>query len=204
MGEVSNKSYHNGYCFDKSYYLEFFPNRFLCSALFIDLGLDTDFHNQEMEFPTVTVCPLDPFDEDKVNETAYRKMADYDDNYLDYVPILEILSRLSYDNMEMAYQEVSNLKEKLANEKKTTLRQLVFDVAMPCENLFYDCKFRGESISCCDFFKPVYTERGFCFGFNTRYIGTKDGEWVCSVKIDYIKFISTKNFFLKDQKRRAE
>jgi acid-sensing ion channel, other len=142
----------------------------------IDLGLDTDFHNQQMEFPTVSVCPLDPFDEDKVNETAYRVLADYEDNYFEYFPILEMLSKLSYENMEMAYQEVSNLKAKLDNEKKTTLRQLVFKVAVLCEDLFYDCSFRGESIPCCDYFKPIYTERGFCYGFNSRYIGAAGEE----------------------------
>lgn len=171
MGEVSNKSDHNGYSFDKSYYKIPFLS-FLCvSALFIDLGLDTDFHNMDLEFPTVTVCPLDPFDEDKVNETAYRTMAGYEDNYQEYFPILELLPKLSYDKMKMAYEEVFNLKEKLGNEKKTTLRQLVFNVAMSCENLFYDCKFRGESISCCEYFKPIYTERGFCYAFNSRYVG---------------------------------
>jgi acid-sensing ion channel, other len=144
--------------------------------LFIDLGLDTDFHNQEMEFPTVTVCPLEPFDEDKVNETAYRNMADYDDNYYEYIPILEMLPKLSYESMAMAYQEVSKIKGKLDNEKKTTLRQLVFKVVMSCENLFYDCKFRGENIPCCEYFKPIYTERGFCYGFNSRYIGAVNEE----------------------------
>jgi acid-sensing ion channel, other len=175
MGEVSDKSHHNGYCFDKSSngkFLSLSPSAFP----FIDLGLDTDFHNQEMEFPTVTVCPIDPFDGDKVNETAYRIMADNEDNFEEFFPLLEMLTKLSYDKMEMAYHEVSSAKAKLDNEKKTTLRQLVFKVAMSCESLFYDCKFRGESIPCCEYFKPLYSERGFCYGFNSRYIGVVDGE----------------------------
>lgn len=129
-----------------------------------------------MEFPTITVCPLDPFDEDKVNETAYRTMAENEDNFYEFIPLLEMLPRLSYENMDMAYQEVSNSKAKLDNEKKTTLRQLVFKVALSCESLFYECKFRGESISCCEYFKPLYSERGFCYGFNSRYIGVDGGE----------------------------
>ena len=183
MGEVSDKSNHNGYCFDKSSNGKFlslsFPSFFLfcISSLFIDLGLDTDFHNQVMEFPTVTVCPVDPFDEDNVNETAYRTMAENEDDFYEFIPLLEMLTKLSYDNLEMAYQEVSGSKAKLDNEKKTLrLRQLVFKVAMSCESLFHDCRFRGESISCCEYFKPLYTERGFCYGFNSRYSGVADGE----------------------------
>jgi acid-sensing ion channel, other len=155
--------------------MEFFSLSFR-SRFFIDLGLDTDFHNQEMEFPTITVCPLDPFDEDKVNETAYRNMADYEENFGEYVPLLEMLPKFGYDNIETAYQEVSNFKAKLDNGKKTTLRQLVFKVAMSCENLFFGCKFRGEEIPCCEYFKPLYTERGFCYGFNSRYIGAVNEE----------------------------
>lgn len=129
-----------------------------------------------MDFPTVAVCPIDPFDEDKVNQTAYRTLAHYDDNYPEFIPILEILPKLSYDNLDIAFQEVAILKTKLDNEKKTTLRQLVFKVAMSCETLFYNCMFSGERIPCCDYFKPIYTERGFCYSFNSRYIGEVDAE----------------------------
>lgn len=129
-----------------------------------------------MEFPTVTVCPIDPFDEDKVNETAYQVMADNEDNYFEFIPLLEMLTKLSYDNMQQISREVSKSKAKLDNEKKTTLRQLVFKVALSCESLFYDCMFRGERIPCCEYFKPLYSERGFCYGFNSRYIGVVDGE----------------------------
>lgn len=36
-------------------------------------GLDTDFHNQQV-FPTVVVCPVDPYDEEKVVDYAYKTL----------------------------------------------------------------------------------------------------------------------------------
>lgn len=141
-----------------------------------DLGLDTDFHNQELEFPTVAVCPIDPFDVEKVNETAYRTLAEYEDNYGEYVPMLEMLTQLSFDSLETLYRIISKTSKKLDNEKKTTLRQLVFKVALKCEDLFYTCSYRGEEIPCCEVFTPLYTERGFCYAFNARYIGTAEEE----------------------------
>lgn len=141
-----------------------------------DLGLDTDFHNQELEFPTVTICPLEPFDAEKLNETAYRNLADYEDNYEEYVPLLEMLPKLSYENFDTMYATILNTTAKLENAEKTTLRVLAFKVAMKCEDLFYACQYRGEDISCCEYFTPLYSERGFCFAFNARYIGTVDDE----------------------------
>lgn len=36
-------------------------------------GLDTDFHNQLLIFPTVVVCPMDAYDKNLVLETVENK-----------------------------------------------------------------------------------------------------------------------------------
>lgn len=138
-------------------------------------GLDTDSHNQEMIFPTVLVCPINPFSPEKVNETAYRNLAGYEDNYEQYVPLLEALPKLSYENFDITYETFMNTTEKI-DIKKTTLRQLIFKVAIKCEELFYVCKYRDEEVSCCEIFSTVYTERGFCYSFNARYVAAPDEE----------------------------
>ena len=140
------------------------------------IGLDTDFHNQQLEFPTVTVCPVDPYDAEKLNETAYLTLADYESNYAEYVPILEMLPKFSYDDFDMIYEIVLNTTVSLEKVDKTGLRQLVFKVAMKCDDLFYACSYRGEEISCCDFFTPLYSERGFCYSFNAKYVSFVDEE----------------------------
>lgn len=56
------------------------------------------------------------------------------------------------------------------------LRRLIFLVAMKCKTLFDEdgdeklCKYRGMRIKCCDVFKPLFSDHGFCFSFNPRYI----------------------------------
>lgn len=143
------------------------------------IGLDTDFHNLELDFPTVTICPVDPFDVEKLNETAFVTLANYVDNYEEYVPLLEMLPKFSYETLDMMYEIVLSMTAKLDNiHKDKTLRQLAFDVAMECEDLFYACSYRGEVISCCDnlYFTPLYSERGFCYSFNARYRSSPDQE----------------------------
>lgn len=34
---------------------------------FVNLGLDMDMHNQQLVFPTIAVCPIEPYD---INRTA--------------------------------------------------------------------------------------------------------------------------------------
>lgn len=137
-------------------------------------GLDTDFHNQELEFPTVAICPVEPWDEEILNETAYQKLGGYEDNYVEYIPVLEMLTTLSYDNFNLLQSAISVAKVKLNNIEN--LRNMAFKVAMKCEDLLETCKFRGEEITCCEYFTTIYTERGFCFAFNARYVGISNEE----------------------------
>lgn len=37
-------------------------------------GLDTDYHNQQVIFPTVMVCPIEPYDEKSVKDVAYQEL----------------------------------------------------------------------------------------------------------------------------------
>jgi acid-sensing ion channel, other len=131
-----------------------------------------------MDFPTVTVCPVEPFDSNEVNFTAYRNLANYDEEtFEEFIPFLEMLTKLSYNNLNIVYEALLNVSQNI-DEKKfdTTLRQLAFKVAMKCKDLFDVCTYRGETVECCDYFKSIYTERGFCYAFNARYIGLNNTE----------------------------
>lgn len=143
--------------------------------LFLVLGLDTDFHNQQVLFPTVAVCPNNPYDSELVNETAYRILGGYDDNYEEFVPILKALPKLSYETLASTYAAVLNMSA--GKEIKSNLRELAFKVGIKCEDLFFDgCRYRDEKIKCCQLFLPIYTEHGLCYAFNARYYGTPDEE----------------------------
>jgi acid-sensing ion channel, other len=123
-----------------------------------DTGLDTEFEYNEVEFPTVAICPVDFLNEG--NETFYN----YDDSSDEYLKHIEMLMS----------QTISAEYEK--DNGQTTLRQVVFNLAISCEDLLYDCTFRGYEIPCCNYFQPVYNERGFCYAFNARYIGAAINE----------------------------
>ncbi|XP_025416588.1 sodium channel protein Nach-like isoform X2 [Sipha flava] len=71
-------------------------------------GLDTDFHNWDVQFPAITICPLQSTSDEKV---VYH-----------------------------------------------------------CEDLMFDCTFKGEPYNCCSGFEPIFTEYGFCYSFNSRHV----------------------------------
>lgn len=133
-------------------------NDFIRQLLNLMTGLDTDFQYDELRFPTVTVCPVDPFNE--LNQTSI----DYDDDNNEYLKLIETLTS----------ETVSGEYER--DNGQSTLRQVVFRLAILCEDLLYDCKFLDADIPCCDFFKPVYSERGFCYSFNSWFTGSASGE----------------------------
>ncbi|XP_052567592.1 sodium channel protein Nach [Culex pipiens pallens] len=134
-------------------------------------GLDTDFHNQEVIFPTVMVCPERPYDERSVHDVAYVTLANYEAGSEQYEPFLEVLTKLSYgavirEAVERA-ENFSHAKELVGRD----LRKLVFKMAVRCNATFGYCRYKDEPIDCCGSFKPVYSEHGFCYSFNSRYIG---------------------------------
>lgn len=143
-------------------------------------GLDTDFQNHELDFPTVSVCPIEVFDIGKINETSMRISTkngndDDDDGSSEerIGEILILLSGLTYDKME---EIISQPKEALDKLRNNSLRQLVFETSISCEDLFNTCRFRDESIPCCAHFHSSFNERGFCYSFNARYTSNVTGE----------------------------
>jgi acid-sensing ion channel, other len=99
----------------------------------------------------------------------------HESDFEKFIPFLQALTRLSYDNMADAYTASSNVTKETSLEDKE-LRQLMFSVAIKCEETFAWCRYKDDGINCCDFFLPVYSEHGFCFGFNSRYTDTERAE----------------------------
>lgn len=99
-----------------------------------------------------------------------------------YMPTLEMLPKFSYTAFNL--QQIEELTAKFndetikGNPKLFPLRNLIFQIAVTCSELFISCYFSGEKFECCEKFKVSYSEQGFCYSFNGRYYGEKDGEWV--------------------------
>lgn len=138
-------------------------------------GLDTDFHDPVLVFPTVTVCPIEPFNDTAINATGSR-LSNYDDDVNDpNMILLQNITRLSYDNLkeftEFSLQNYNAIKDSIKNWNKQTLRKWAFNVAIDVDDVFNLCKFRAELKDCREIFQPIYSERGLCFSFNPRYYG---------------------------------
>jgi acid-sensing ion channel, other len=136
-----------------------------------------------LEFPTVTVCPIDPTDEDKINETAIDFFGMDANNNYDYVelfPFFRIFAGLSYDNLgdaDSIYTEALKIDSHIDKKfQKVTFREMAFNLALGCDSFLSQCTYRGVPIQCCENFENLYSEHGFCFSFNPRYIGLPDKE----------------------------
>lgn len=135
-------------------------------------GLDTSFQTTSLTFPTVVVCPEESYDEDTVVEVAFNRLGGQNsDVSLESEEFLRQLTSLTFDNVDTFYQLVANLSVPLDNPK---IRELMFLVGVKCENVFNFCKFKETNLDCCDNFHPLFTERGFCYAFNPRYIHAAD------------------------------
>ncbi|XP_034660727.1 sodium channel protein Nach [Drosophila subobscura] len=134
-------------------------------------GLDTDFHNQNVVFPTTVVCPEAAFDHEKSYAAVYKSLANYDDARAQmFAPFLELLTSLNFGNI----RDAKLLSESIPKDQleEHTVRQWAFEGHISCESTFVSCKYRDEDIPCCDHFEPIYTEHGFCYAFNSRFKST--------------------------------
>lgn len=97
------------------------------------------------------------------------------DNSEEFLSILKLLPRLSYETFDSIQEAILNMSAEL-DSSKHNLRQLAFKVVISCEELLEFCKYKDEEIACCDYFSPLLSEHGLCYSFNTRYYGTPEEE----------------------------
>lgn len=123
-----------------------------------------------------------------MNFTARVSLASHEDYFDQYMPFLEALPSLQYDTLDVFAESLTNITTNFEKVKDINLRDYVFKIAMPCQDLFNNdsCKFRDEKINCCHDFKPFYGEYGFCFAFNSRYYGSYRQE----IRNDHIHLLS--------------
>ncbi|XP_034490359.1 sodium channel protein Nach [Drosophila innubila] len=134
-------------------------------------GLDTDFHNQNVVFPTTVVCPEAAFDHNKSYDVAYKTLTNYDTEKAQaFAPFLDLLTSLNYDNIRDAELLAKSIPSELLSE--SSIRDWAFRAQISCENTLISCKYRDEDIVCCDHFEPIYTEHGLCYAFNSRFKST--------------------------------
>lgn len=99
-------------------YWEFDPSQSFYIK-FPSTGLDTDFHNQQVIFPTIALCPYVPFDANRTRDLAFGTLAFYEEDKADRLePVLQKLTELSFSNM----MEITQLRNNLnADEARSFL-----------------------------------------------------------------------------------
>lgn len=135
-------------------------------------GLDTNFQSSQMTFPTVLVCPSEPFNDEAITQVAYEKLSGQNsDLSVDLEDILRELMTLSLKNLKYFYDTVKNVTKIHPNVSlnQHNLRELMFLVGVKCADVFEFCSFKDLDFDCCDSFGAVFTEMGFCFGINLLY-----------------------------------
>ncbi|XP_059617760.1 sodium channel protein Nach [Phlebotomus argentipes] len=135
-------------------------------------GLDTDFHTQHVIFPTILICPLEPFDETKAREFADEKMDRIGLEFGQFEDFLKSLTKLSYANLDEAVKASEEILSD-SNLDELFLRSAAFGSSISCPDLFVSCEFRDDPIECCKSFLPKFTEHGFCYAFNPRFRETE-------------------------------
>ncbi|XP_045514063.1 sodium channel protein Nach-like [Pieris brassicae] len=126
-------------------------------------GLDTDFHNWDVPFPAVTICDRNAVDDELLQEYIEKTWGSEAPPNAE--ELLRWISTLSYQSIATRALEFTK------DESVNTLdpKDAVFNIVRHCENIFYDCEWKGDSEECCDLVAPVFTEMGFCYAFNSKH-----------------------------------
>ncbi|XP_050536537.1 sodium channel protein Nach-like isoform X2 [Daktulosphaira vitifoliae] len=155
-------------------------------------GLDTDFHNWDVQFPAITICPKKPIMDEKLQEYVNSIYGNDTEE--------EILDKFTQFVTEVASFSYSNIKnfEVLAENKwlpREHLKDIAYKVVYHCEDLLYGCVFKGEPYNCCIGFEPTFTEYGLCYSFNARHVQL-DWPWIpenyTKLKTEYVFETDTK------------
>ncbi|KXJ73511.1 hypothetical protein RP20_CCG015653 [Aedes albopictus] len=140
-------------------------------------GPDTGSRNNWTIFPTVLVCPMDVLE--VVRGEKVMALLDPLANYTEVEPMVEALAGISYWNM-VTLEDVGFLDGKVKN-----VRSFVFYVGAACADVLSKCWFRGMEMDCCSQFRAVFSEVGFCYGFNAKFYDTM-AQWERSTDLNYL------------------
>ncbi|XP_047985980.1 sodium channel protein Nach-like isoform X2 [Leguminivora glycinivorella] len=139
-------------------------------------SLDTDFHNWEVPFPAVTICDINPVDEEQLQQYINETWGDTPPSHA--ADMLRWLATLSYPTIKERSKQFaidpeligrgSDVMSPPAADPKTA----VYRIVRHPDSLFYECEWKGDSEECYDLLAPVFTEMGFCYAFNSRHAET--------------------------------
>lgn len=136
-------------------------------------------NNEEMRivYPTVSVCSDPVYDLQKV-ENFVKTLSVPSDIALEIIEFLKEIPKFSFGKhglkslvlSDKAFDNIDHLNNNY------DVRTLAFQLALSCNKIFSSCHFKNQSIDCCNVFKPIYSEHGICYSFNSKLHGTPINE----------------------------
>ncbi|CAG9857482.1 unnamed protein product [Phyllotreta striolata] len=132
-------------------------------------GLDTDFHNWEVAFPAVTVCQRESADDAEIQ----RRLVDLNNKNVSFSDaaakeFFVELAKLSLGNWKNLAENYPEIGEKIL-DGNSDVERFIYDLNNKCEQLFDVCHWKSAILNCCEIFRPVFTENGFCHTFNSKH-----------------------------------
>lgn len=148
--------------------------RFQTNPMFTSLVLNQN--RIKITFPSVSVCPESAVDDEKVL-AMIKSLGTVRNDTKELKEFLSAIPNFSYGNKGLRSIIMSQSVEydffRLNVEDP---RALAFKLAKSCDKLFKSCRFKGEIVDCSKAFRPIFSEKGFCYSFNSRVYGKINAE----------------------------
>ncbi|KAH8271457.1 hypothetical protein KR018_011883 [Drosophila ironensis] len=130
----------------------------------------TDMHVSEIDFPAVTIIPVD-FIASNTSEKTERFARAYN--------LLHSVLWQTRDAAKLAEDNFTQFPE--YQNMDTTTWGFSESWQMNCENFFLECTWRHSSVNCCDIFRPTTTFKGYGYVFNSILVDHPDETWPWTV-----------------------
>ncbi|KAJ8719151.1 hypothetical protein PYW07_016707 [Mythimna separata] len=122
----------------------------------VSYSVETDYLEWDTPFPALTIC-------EEANPTYIKK----------YLVQHNIPTSLAAFSQEVSFRNVKFCRSCTSCEMGKTCVQdfleLVNGIRKKCPDLLTECWWEGKPFPCCERFRPVPTEFGTCFAFNSHW-----------------------------------
>lgn len=141
-------------------------------------SLKLNLNELKTTYPTVSVCPEAAGDDRKVSVLIRKTGVTFNETY-EIHEFLNAIPNFSYGTKGLRSIVLSESGKIFMNQLSIDdVRTLAFQLKKSCSDVLQPqtCIFKKKIIDCCQVFQPIFTERGFCYAFNSRVFGTLEND----------------------------
>lgn len=138
----------------------------------------TDLHVSSIDFPAVTICPLNITAGNLTEEALnyFLKGNATDDEIEIALSILgkvqQLMNQLHLENHNDSFFLESHMEEDLMQVglESIKFRDFMNFISASCEKVFNECTWRRIKQNCCEILKPQNVYGNLCFSFNSMLV----------------------------------